>query len=147
MSEEQNRASFRAIPEKVFNTGDIALLDDLVAEDDIEHIPALPGFPTGREGLKQFVQLFRVAFPDLRYTLPAETICEGEYASGYATATGTNTGPLPSPFGPIPATGKQATWMEIHIGRYSGGKLVEHWAVIDQLSMLAQLGLVPAPGQ
>jgi predicted ester cyclase len=27
----------------------------------------------------------------------------------------------------------------------AGGKLVEHWAVIDQLGMLQQLGFAPSP--
>ena len=47
----------------------------------------------------------------------------------------------------IPATGKSATWTEIHIGRGGDGRLTEHWSVIDQLGMLVQLGIVPAPGR
>ncbi|HEV8354723.1 MAG TPA: ester cyclase, partial [bacterium] len=41
-------------------------------------------------------------------------------------------------------TGKQATWTEIHISRVADGKFVEHWGIVDQYSMLQQLGLVPA---
>jgi predicted ester cyclase len=47
----------------------------------------------------------------------------------------------------IPATGKRAEWTEIHIGRYANGRLTEHWGQIDQLGMLVQLGVVPAPGR
>jgi predicted ester cyclase len=47
----------------------------------------------------------------------------------------------------MPASGKSATWSEIHITRYENGKAVEHWAVVDQLGMLAQLGFAQAPGQ
>ena len=43
-------------------------------------------------------------------------------------------------------TGKNALWTEIHIGRIANGRVTEHWAVIDQLGMLVQLGIVPAPG-
>ena len=45
------------------------------------------------------------------------------------------------------ATGKTATWSEIHIGRLVDGKVLEHWATIDQLGMLQQLGLVATPEQ
>ena len=47
----------------------------------------------------------------------------------------------------MPATGKRATWTEIHIGRVVNGRLTEHWGVVDQLSMLVQLGIVPAPAR
>ena len=47
----------------------------------------------------------------------------------------------------IPATGKRATWSEIHIGRVANGRLAEHWALFDQLGMLVQLGIVQAPGR
>jgi predicted ester cyclase len=48
----------------------------------------------------------------------------------------------------MPASGKEATWSEIHIVRFDdSGKAVEHWGVVDQLGMLAQLGFAQAPGQ
>jgi predicted ester cyclase len=45
----------------------------------------------------------------------------------------------------MPATGKNATWTEIHIGRVVNGRLTEHWGVIDQLSMLIELGVIESP--
>jgi predicted ester cyclase len=48
-------------------------------------------------------------------------------------------------FAGMPATGKNATWTEIHIGRVVNGRLTEHWGVIDQLSMLIQLGVIESP--
>ena len=58
------------------------------------------------------------------------------------TARGTMTGA----FMGMPATGKSATWTEIHIARVANGKLTEHWSNIDQLGMLQQLGVIPTPG-
>ena len=60
-----------------------------------------------------------------------------------ATASGTQ----PGDFQGMPATNKHATWSEIHISRFEDGKIVEHWAEVDQMSMLQQLGVIPAPGQ
>jgi predicted ester cyclase len=45
----------------------------------------------------------------------------------------------------MPATGKSATWSEIHIARMNDGKVVEHWVNQDRMGMLQQLGLIPAP--
>ena len=59
------------------------------------------------------------------------------------TATGTMTGE----FMGIAPTGKSATWTEIHIGRGVNGRISEHWGLVDRLSMLTQLGIVPAPGR
>jgi predicted ester cyclase len=61
---------------------------------------------------------------------------------GWIRASGTMMGD----FMGMPASGKSASWDESHIGRYANGKLVEHWAVIDQLSMLTQLGFIPPMG-
>ncbi len=46
----------------------------------------------------------------------------------------------------MPASGRSAAWDEVHIGRFANGKLAEHWAVVDQLGMLHQLGFAPTPG-
>jgi predicted ester cyclase len=45
------------------------------------------------------------------------------------------------------SSGKPATWSEIHSGRVVNGRLTEHWGLVDQLGMLVQLGIVPAPGR
>jgi predicted ester cyclase len=59
---------------------------------------------------------------------------------------GYGSGTMQAEFMRMPATGKKARWSEIHILRMRDGRAVEHWSVVDQLSMLQQLGLAPAPG-
>lgn len=133
-------ATFRRFPLEVFNEGNVDLLDELVAEDFVEH-SAPPGFPEGRDGFKQFVGMLRSAFPDFRYEI-LQQYQDGDGHVGYVRASGTMKGD----FMGMPASGKSATWDEVHIGRFAGGKLAEHWAVIDTLSMMTQLGFVPEPG-
>jgi predicted ester cyclase len=82
----------------------------------------------------------RAAFPDLKNTVDLQ-VAEGDLVAGKITYTGTMKGDL---FG-MKATGKQATWTESHFVRVKNGKVTEHWGDIDQLSMLRQLGLAPAP--
>jgi predicted ester cyclase len=60
---------------------------------------------------------------------------------GYVRASGTMSGD----FMGMPASGKSAAWEEIHIGRFAGGKMAEHWGVLDRMGMLQQLGFVPPP--
>jgi predicted ester cyclase len=129
------------IPLEVLNTGNFALLDELLTTDFVEHTPQ-PGIPPTREGLKQSLIALRTAFPDVRYTIEGSVACGDEIVQR-VKATGTMTGE----FMGIPPTGKRATWTEIHIGRGVNGRLTEHWGLIDQLGMLVQLGIVVAPGR
>ena len=140
MSIEDNKAVAKRAVEAI-NAGDFSLLESLVAPDGADHaVP--PGMPPTRDSAIQFLTMFRAAFPDLHYTLE-DVIAEGDRVVQRATASGTMKGE----FLGMPATGKSATWSEIHIVRVQDGKIVEHWASVDQLGMLQQLGLAPAPGQ
>jgi len=141
MSTEENKAVGRRLVEEVLNKGNVAAVDEYFAADYVDHsVP--PGIPPDREGLKMFFTAFRAAFPDLHYHIDDE-IAEGNMLVHRLTGHGTMQGE----FQGMPATGKHATWSEIHIGRLAGGKLAEHWANVDQLGMLQQLGLAPMPGQ
>ena len=138
MSTEQNRAVARRIVEAI-NQGNWAAFDDLFSADYVEHVLP-PGMPSGLVGLKQFLSMLRAAFPDFHYTFDDE-IAEGDKVVQRVTGHGTMQGD----FLGMPATGKHASWGEIHIARFLGGKAVEHWASVDQLGMLQQLGLAPSP--
>ena len=129
------------IPLEVFNKGNIALIDEVLAPDYVEHYPQ-PGVPPTREGFKQFAKAFKTAFPDLTYSID-DSIESGDKVIHRVTASGTMKGE----FMGMPATDKRATWNEIHIGRVANGRLAEHWGLVDQLNMLVQLGVVPAPGR
>ena len=126
---------------EIYNLGKVELIDELFAPDYTDRTPQ-PGFEPTRDGLKKALTMLKAGFPDLRYTLD-ESIYTGDKLVHRLTGTGTMTGE----FNGMPATGKRATWTEIHIGRVVNGRVVEHWGVVDQLSMLVQLGVIPAPGR
>jgi predicted ester cyclase len=136
-----NSKMIERIPLEVFNNGNFGLLDEIVATDFVEHVPQ-PGFSPTREGFKKTAIALKTAFPDLHYTID-DSIESGDRIVHRLTASGTMKGD----FNGMPATGKRATWTEIHIGRVVNGRLTEHWGLIDQLGMLVQLGVVPAPGR
>jgi predicted ester cyclase len=129
------------IPLEVLNSGKFGLIDELLTTDFIDHSPQ-PGVAPTREGLKQSLMALRTAFPDVRYSIEGSVAC-GDEIVHRLQATGTMTGE----FMGVAPTGQSATWTEIHIGRGVNGRLTEHWSVIDQLGMLVQLGIVPAPGR
>lgn len=121
---------------EIMSTGDLAELDELVAEDLVEHAPIPPGFPSGREGVKAFMAEYRKAFPDLRMTID-KYLEQGDVGCAVLRATGTNTGPLMGQ----PATGKPIDMTMVDIVRVVDGRAVEHWGLSDDLGMLTQLGL------
>ena len=142
MTMEANKANARRFVDEVINRGNVAVIDELAAPNYVDHTSP-PGVPPTAEGQKVFVTMFRGAFPDLHYTID-DTITEGDRLVQRTTAHGTMKGD----FMGMPASGKEATWSEIHIVRFDAdGKAVEHWGVVDQLGMLAQLGFAQAPGQ
>ncbi len=141
MGTQENKASARRFLEEVMNRGNVAVIDELSSPSFVDHA-APPGVPAGNDGFKAFVTMFRTAFPDLHYTIDDEVV-EGDRVVQRATGRGTMKGD----FQGMPASGKTATWSEIHIIRFENGKAVEHWGVVDQLAMFAQLGFAQAPGQ
>jgi len=127
------------IPLEILNKSNFGLIDEIYAPTYVEHTPQ-PGVPPTREGFKQTVVELKKAFPDLYYTID-DAIESGDRIVHRLTASGTMKGD----FAGMPATGKHATWTEIHIGKVVNGRMTEHWGVVDQLSMLVQLGVVPSP--
>jgi steroid delta-isomerase-like uncharacterized protein len=140
MSTEENMAIARRVNDEVWSEGHLDVIDELFADDFVATIVGAPEQIRGPQGFREFVVMYRTAFPDLRITVD-EQFAEGETVVTRWTATGTNEGELMG----IPATGKQATTAGININRISDGKLVEGWGLFDQLGLLQQLGAVPVP--
>jgi steroid delta-isomerase-like uncharacterized protein len=141
MGTQENKALASRFLEEVINRGNFSVVDELTGPNFVDH-QAPPGVPSTPAGFKAFMTSFRAAFPDLHYTID-DSIAEGDRVVQRTTARGTMKGD----FMGMPASGKSATWSEIHIIRFENGKSVEHWAVVDQLGMLAQLGFAQTPGQ
>jgi steroid delta-isomerase-like uncharacterized protein len=67
----------------------------------------------------------------------------GELWASRWTLTGTHQGE----FNGIPATGKVVNVSGVSIWKIVDGKNVEEWEIVDTMSMLQQLGVIPAPGE
>jgi len=142
MSEEENKAIVRRVNDEVWNMGNLEAIDELIADDFVTTVIGAPEQIRGPDGFRDFVLMYRKAFPDLRLTID-DQIAEGETVVTRWTATGTHEGELMG----IPPTGKQATTAGININRISRGKLVDGWGIFDQLGLLQQIGAVPVATQ
>jgi predicted ester cyclase len=141
MSTEANKASTRRFYDEVFNKKNRAAIDEFIDPNHVDH-SAPPGTPDGLKGVKQTLNMYLTAFPDLHFTVE-DIIAEGDKVVTRLTCRGTQQGA----FMGIPPTGKHATTTAIDISRMAGGKSVEHWLNMDTLSLLQQLGVIPAQGQ
>jgi len=139
MSTEENKALMRRLYEEVWNQGNMATVDVLLAADSVLHDPA--HLVRGPEGFKAYVSAFRAAFPDLHATVE-DQIAEGDRAAMRFSVIATHKGE----FQGIPPTGKQITLSGINIQRIVDGKIVENWVNLDALGMLQQLGVLPPMG-
>jgi steroid delta-isomerase-like uncharacterized protein len=106
--------------------------------------------PPGSEplrGIEQFVaygRAFSRAFPDGR--IHGDRFVEsGDVVVVEGRFTGTNTGPLDTPAGQLPATGQPMELAFADVFRVADGKITEHRIYYDSMSMLGQLGLLPPP--
>ena len=137
---DQNKSLSRRVIDEVWNQGNLKVIDELTAPNATFYDANVPGDKfTGPEGLRQFVQIYRGAFPDVRLTVE-DQIAEGDKVCTRWTAVGTHKGELMG----IAPTGKPTTVTGCDIAQYQNGKLVEAWATYDMLGMLQQLGVVPS---
>jgi steroid delta-isomerase-like uncharacterized protein len=123
---------------EVVNAGNLDLMDELLADDFVEH-EEFPGFSPDRDGVKKFFEMAHAAFDGLRMEVE-ELVVDGDKVAVRATLHGTHKGE----FLGIPATGKTVAVPLADFARVgSDGKLAEHWGVMDNLILMQQLGLVP----
>lgn len=121
------------------NNNQLDLLDAIVAADLISH-NMLPGVPQGLESGKMIHRGTIASFPDNHVTTE-DLIAEGDRVVERWTMTMTHTG---EPFFGVPASGKKVTTTGTSIYRIANGKIVEHWANMDFLGVMQQMGMVPA---
>lgn len=138
---EQNKTSFKRLYEEVFNQGNLDVASELIGSNVVEHQqqPGVDPDAAGPELVKQIARFYRSAFPDLNIAVE-DLIAEGDRVAARVTIMGTHQGELMG----IPPTGKRVEVSSIDIIRFEDGKAAEHWGETDIMSMMQQLGVVPA---
>jgi len=120
--------------EEVFRTGNLSVIDELIAPDYADHV-AVHGGIASREDLKDFVRSFLTAFDDAELTLD-DVIAEGDRVAWRWIHTGVHV----ADFLGVPATGKRVEWSGIIIWRIKDGRVVAWWANTDTYGLMQQLG-------
>ena len=124
------------------SAGDINAAVDGFADHVVTEMPGIS--VRGIDQFKAIGEAFQTAAPDQKMTVrnmyeTGETvIVEGEYS-------GTQTGPLVSAGGTIPATGRSFSFPFCDVFTFADGLVVRHAVYWDNLTFLGQLGMVPAP--
>lgn len=137
MSAEENKALARRVIEQMFNEENLEVADELLAPGYVDHDPSLPQDVHGPEGFKQYVGMYRAAFPDLHVQID-DQLAEGDRVATRWTGTGTHNGELAG----ITPTGKPVTLPGMEIVRIANGKLIEGWEGYDSGTLLRQLGVM-----
>jgi steroid delta-isomerase-like uncharacterized protein len=137
---EQIRDLIRRL-EEAMNSRKLELLDDIVADDFVRHCEATPDFDVrSLEDFKEFLRQNTTSFPDNVQTF-VQVVVEGDRAGIWTTYEGTQDGPL----GPFPATGRTVHFDFGGVLRVENGKIAELWVTWDNMTILGQLGHLPAP--
>src|SRR5262245_61071258 len=111
MTPEQNKATVLRFYEEVINKQNVAVIDEILSPDWVNHDPNLPPIQ-GQESAKQRIGMFLAAFPDFHATLQS-IIAEGNYVALHQTYTGTHQRELMG----IPPTGNQINVTATHFHR------------------------------
>ena len=137
---DTNKACVVGHFEELWNRGDIERVGDFFSTEftnfgrPVPDVQAILGYVIGT---------WRTAFPDLNFSVDS-MIAEDDIVMCEATLRGTHAGvfhlvpPLEGPN--LPPNGKSFQVKHIHRFRLRDGKIVEHFAVRDDLGMFQQLG-------
>jgi steroid delta-isomerase-like uncharacterized protein len=136
---QQNKRTIERLYEEVVNQGRLEVLDEICQPDLVEHNP-FPDQLQGAEGLKQRASMVRAAF-NPTFTLE-HVIADGDKVAVMWTNRGTNA----TEWMGMPPSGKSFAVPGVDIFLFRDGRLAEHWDVVDRLTMLEQVGAIPAPG-
>lgn len=126
--------------EDVWSLGDLDLLDEILA-DSFTHLgPAVPKELSGREGYKEFVGMFRSAFPDTQIDT-VESVAEGNRVAVRWLGHGTHE----ATFMGIDATNSRVATPGVSFVSFDERKIREIWDIFDTHQLFRQLGVADDP--
>ena len=135
MTIEDNAARMRRLIETGIGQADLAVIEELVAPDCIEH---QRGNNPGREGAVQVATTLHRWMSGFALTVE-DVAVSGDLVWTRNRARGVNTGSVMG----TPPTGKPVEVDVIDICRFRDGVVVEHWGIADQVGLLLQVGAMP----
>jgi steroid delta-isomerase-like uncharacterized protein len=124
---------------QAFNERDWATEAAYRTSDYVAHMSGVP-MPLNNDAWNAFMVEFTRAFPDAQISVEA-SLADRDMVASRWTITGTHGGP----FQGVPATGRLISFAGCDFSRVVDGRVAEHWAQFDLVSVLQQIGAMPAP--
>jgi steroid delta-isomerase-like uncharacterized protein len=146
ITEDDAKAFMDAVFE-IWNEGNLDLVDEFYSADYVRQYVDIYEDIVGIDAYKQWITNTRTIFPDFNVTQDGEMIAKRDKIISRWIVEGTNTGPLNTPFGSFPSTGKKARFYGVSIFHIVDGKIVKEWLYFNQASLLQQLGFTLTPPQ
>lgn len=138
----------RAVVERLYraiNDHDLEEAARLAAPDSVLTAPG--GITaTGPQAIKEYNKNWLTAFPDAKIETQ-EIFAQGNKVAAKAQFVGTHNGTLKTPMGDLPATGKKVTGDFVQLFEIDRGLTKSANLMFDQVQLMTQLGLAPAPPQ
>src|SRR3954466_9007099 len=137
---QYNINRLKEIVKRGLNEGDLSVIDTHVSPTVVDKQYYGPGYPRSRLGIKALTAALRTGFPDL-HAVPTTLVAtnKGDQTFAIIRTTGTNTG---SYLG-VPPSGRKVVINIMESALWKDGVMVEHWGVVDNIGLLAQMGLFP----
>ena len=121
---------------KAFLAADEAWWNKHIAPSFRRHDPGLPFEVVGPPGVKKLAEALLPGIPDMQLPI-ADLVAEGEKVLARLSVKGTHAGDLMG----VPATGKKIDIGVLDLFQIRDGKLIEHWALLDNLGLMRQIGV------
>jgi predicted SnoaL-like aldol condensation-catalyzing enzyme len=128
---KKNREAFQAVV-NAFETGDISMIDSVVASDFVDHSEQHDG---NRDSLKAMITTWKADIKDAK-TEVIRVVADDEYVFGWLRFTGTSGGKMNMPSGPF-------NMSAIEVTKFRDGKAVEHWTFMEPHEMMKMMGPQP----
>lgn len=133
---EKNKEVIRKLYTECLNTGNLALLDQIISEDYVTDYKGR--IVHGPEGYAVTVREVLKGFPDIRFSLEG-LIAEGNMVTARWKSEGTHKNTF---FG-FPASGKRVVNRAAAVYELKNGKVVKNHVYPDRLGVLQQIGAIP----
>lgn len=141
MVTENNEKFARQSIQAVWNDGQFQLIDELFAEDFVQHHTAAGPNIADRTEYRSFIGALREAMPDLTTTIYT-TVADGDEVVVHFALSGAHTG---GTMRGVEPTSQRLEWEGMILYRFRDGQISEAWIQYDELGLLSQLGIVSPP--
>lgn len=129
--EEQNKTAFRRLIDEVYNKGNMAVFDEIIAQNAVLHDNEKTANSVGM--VKRQIRMAAGMYRNMQITID-DMIAEGDMVAMRTTFHGI-----------YKRNGKKITFPSLTLSRFKDGKMIEAWRMYDTLNIFKQMGISSPP--